>query len=93
MLHAGWDFHTREIPPTSEELATAWRPYVEVCVDAFGVQRCVAESNFPADKVTCGYGILWNAMKRITHGFSATEKAGFYRDSAVRIYRLAVPGK
>ncbi len=90
MLHCGWDFHTRELPPSSEELAAAWRPYVEVCIDAFGVDRCVVESNFPADKVTCGYGVLWNAMKRITQEFSAAEKAALYHDSAARVYRLAV---
>ncbi|MBI4191808.1 MAG: amidohydrolase family protein [Betaproteobacteria bacterium] len=90
MLNCGWDFHLRDAPPSSEELAAAWRPYVEVCIEAFGVSRCMMESNFPVDKQSCGYGVLWNALKRITQGCSAAEKAALYHDTAARIYRLAV---
>ena len=86
----GLDFHLRDVPPSSEELAAAWRPYVEACIEAFGASRCMMESNFPADKQSCGYGVLWNALKRITQGYSATEKAMLYRDTAARIYRVAV---
>ena len=49
MLYSEWDFPQRQVPASSEELAAAWRPYVEVCIEAFGVNRCMAESNFPAD--------------------------------------------
>ena len=90
MPSCGWDFHLRDVPPSSEELAAAWRPYVETCIEAFGVSRCMMESNFPADKRSCGYGVLWNALKRITQGCSAAEKAALYRDTAARVYRLAV---
>ncbi len=90
MLYCGWDFHLRDVPPSSQELAAAWRPYVEACIEAFGPNRCMMESNFPVDKQSCGYGVLWNALKRITHGCSATEKAALYRDTAARVYRLAV---
>ena len=90
MPYAGWDFHLRDVPPSSEELATAWRPYVEACIETFGVSRCMMESNFPADKKSCGYGVLWNAMKRITHGCTAAEKAALYRDTAAAVYRLAL---
>ena len=90
MLYGGWDFHLRAVPPSSEELAAAWRPYVEACIEAFGVNRCMMESNFPVDKQSCGYGVLWNAMKRITHGCSGAEKAALYRDTAARVYRLLI---
>ena len=90
MLYCGWDFHLREVPPSSEELAAAWRPYVEACIEAFGPSRCMMESNFPVDKQTCGYGVLWNALKRITQRCSAPEKAALFRDTAARVYRLAV---
>ncbi len=90
MLYCGWDFHLRDMPPASEELAAAWRPYVETCIELFGVERCMMESNFPVDKQSCGYGVLWNALKRITQGCSAAEKAALYRDTAARVYRLAV---
>ena len=74
----------------TDELAAAWRPYVETCIEAFGPARCMMESNFPVDKQTCGYGVLWNAMKRITQSYSAADKAALYRDTAARVYRLAV---
>jgi predicted TIM-barrel fold metal-dependent hydrolase len=90
MLYCGWDFHLRDMPPSSEELAAAWRPYVETCIELFGPGRCMMESNFPVDKQSCGYGVLWNALKRITQGCSAAEKAALYRDTAARVYRLAV---
>jgi predicted TIM-barrel fold metal-dependent hydrolase len=88
MLYCGWDFHLRDVPPSSEELADAWRPYIEACIDAFGPKRCMMESNFPVDKQSCGYGVLWNALKRITQGASAADKAALYHDTAARVYRL-----
>jgi L-fuconolactonase len=90
MMYCGWDFHLRDMPPSSEDLAAAWRPYVEACIEAFGPDRCMMESNFPVDKQTCGYGVLWNALKRITQNCSAAEKAALYRDTAARVYRLAI---
>ena len=90
MLYCGFDFHLRDTPPDSEELAKAWRPYVETCIELFGVNRCMMESNFPVDKQSCGYGELWNALKRITQKYSAAEKLALYRDTAARVYRLAV---
>ena len=90
MLYVNWDFHLRDQPPSSEELASAWRPYIEECIAAFGFTRCMMESNFPVDKQSCGYGVLWNAMKRITQDCSVSEKAALYRDTAARVYRLEI---
>lgn len=88
MAVCGFEFHKRPSPPNSEQLAQAWRPYVETCIAAFGVDRAVFESNFPVDRVSCSYGVLWNAFKRIAAGSSAEEKAKLFRDNAVRFYRL-----
>jgi len=88
MLYCGWDFHVRNEPPSSAELAEAWRPYIETCIEAFGPERCMFESNFPVDKQSCGYGVLWNAFKRITQNFSPAEKAALYHDTAALAYRL-----
>jgi predicted TIM-barrel fold metal-dependent hydrolase len=79
------------VPPGSEELAAAWRQYVEPCIEAFGVDRCMIESNFPPDKQSCGYTELWNAFKRITAGASAGEKHALYGGTAARIYRITAP--
>jgi predicted TIM-barrel fold metal-dependent hydrolase len=91
MTSFGFDFHERDMPPSSEDLAAAWRQYVEPCIEAFGVNRCMFESNFPPDKQSGGYTELWNAFKRITAGASATEKAALYSGTAARVYRLTQP--
>lgn len=88
----GFGFHERAMPPTSEELAKAWRPYVETTIEAFGVERCMFESNFPVDKVSCSYGVLWNAFKRLAAQSSASEKAALMHKTATRVYRLELEG-
>ena len=91
MVSFGFDFHERDIPPSSDDLAAAWRQYIEPCIEAFGVNRCMFESNFPPDKQSCGYTELWNAFKRITANASASEKTALYSGTAARVYRLTVP--
>lgn len=87
----GTDFHARELPPTSQDLAQVWRPYIETCIEAFGPARCMFESNFPVDKGTCSYSTLWNAFKRLTAEYTAAEKAALYSGTASKVYRLALP--
>src|SRR5262245_35742027 len=84
----GFQFHHRESPPSSEELARAWRPYVETCIEAYGPARCMFESNFPVDKISGPYAVYWNAFKRLASGASAQDKALLFRDTARRFYRL-----
>lgn len=76
------------LPLSSEEIATAWRPYVEVCVEQFGARRCMFESNFPVQKRWCSYAVLWNACKRLAAGASADEKRELFAGTAARVYRL-----
>ena len=84
----GFDVHTHELPPGSEELAAAWRPYIETCIAAFGPERAMFESNFPVDKGSCSYHVLWNAFKRIAAGCSAAEKTALFSATATKFYRL-----
>jgi predicted TIM-barrel fold metal-dependent hydrolase len=84
----GFDVHEGDLPPSSEQLAAAWRPYIETCIVAFGPHRAMFESNFPVDKGSCGYQALWNAFKRIAAGASADEKAALFAGTASRFYRL-----
>jgi predicted TIM-barrel fold metal-dependent hydrolase len=84
----GFDFHERPLPPSSEDLAAAWRPYIETCIELFGTRRCMYESNFPVDKGSCSYPILWNAFKRISAGASVAEKTDLFSGTAARFYRL-----
>jgi predicted TIM-barrel fold metal-dependent hydrolase len=74
----------------SAELAEQWRPYVETSIEAFGVDRCMFESNFPVDGVTARYPVVWNAFKRIVRSASAAEKAALFFGTAAKIYRLDV---
>jgi L-fuconolactonase len=90
MAICGFDFHKRDALPGSEELAAAWKPYLETCIEAFGPKRGMFESNFPVDKVSCSYATLWNAFKRVSKGASAEEKKWLYRDTARTFYRLPV---
>jgi predicted TIM-barrel fold metal-dependent hydrolase len=84
----GFTHHMGELPPSSEELAAAWRPYIETCIAAFGPERAMFESNFPVDKGSCGYAALWSAFKRIAAGHSAAEKAALFGGTASKFYRL-----
>jgi L-fuconolactonase len=86
----GFDFHEGELPPDSERLANAWRPYVETCIAAFSPRRAMFESNFPVDKGSYGYGVYWNACKRLAKGMSASEKADLFSGTASRFYRLGI---
>jgi len=76
-------------PPGSAELAEAMAPYFNWCIEKFGADRCMFESNFPVDKISYSYTILWNAFKIIAKDFSAKDRLALFHDTAVRVYRLA----
>lgn len=82
----GWSYANR--PASSEELASAWKPYIDTCIQAFGPTRAMFESNFPVDGYTCSYRTLWNALKRTASSYSADEKRDLFRATAARVYRL-----
>ncbi len=86
----GFNHHTGELPPSSKELAAAWRPYIETCIAAFGPERAMFESNFPVDKGSCSYHALWNAFKRIAAGYSAAEKAALFAGTATRFLPVGI---
>ena len=85
----GFGWADRERPPSSAEMAEAFAPYVLYCIEQFGPARCMFESNFPVDGQSASYNLIWNAFKRITKGFSASEKRALFHDAAARAYRLA----
>ncbi|MBM3221022.1 MAG: amidohydrolase [Candidatus Rokubacteria bacterium] len=87
----GFGWHEKPRPPSSQELADATRRYYDVTIETFGADRCMFESNFPVDKASCSYTVLWNAFKRIASGCSAAEKAALFHDTAARVYRLQAP--
>ena len=84
----GLGFDKQTEPPSAEMLATSWRRYVETCIEAFGPERAMFESNFPVDKGSCSYQALWNAFKRISAGASPADKHALFNGTASRVYRL-----
>jgi len=90
MPRAGFGFELRETPVGSEELAQTMAPWLTYCIEQFGPDRSMFESNFPVDKVSFSYGVMWNAFKRFSAAYTPTERAAMFHDTAARIYRLDV---
>jgi L-fuconolactonase len=88
MTVSGFGWHKLEAPPGSEQLAKAMAPYFQTCIEYFGAQRCMFESNFPVDRASCSYTVLWNAFKRISQEYSAAERAALLHDSACCFYKI-----
>jgi predicted TIM-barrel fold metal-dependent hydrolase len=86
----GFDWLTRAKPIGSEELAETLGPLMRYCIEKFGPNRCMFESNFPVDKVSYAYGVVWNAFKRLSKDYSASERAALFHDTAARAYRIVV---
>jgi predicted TIM-barrel fold metal-dependent hydrolase len=84
----GFGWHRREPLPDSELLARAMAPYYLFCIEQFSPARCMFESNFPVDRVSCSYTVLWNAFKRIAAPFTAAERRSLFHGTAARFYRL-----
>jgi predicted TIM-barrel fold metal-dependent hydrolase len=84
----GFGWHEKPTPPTSQELCEATKRYYEIVIEYFGADRCMFESNFPVDKVSCSYAGLWNSFKRVATDYSANERAQLFHDTAARVYRL-----
>ena len=76
----------------SAGLCTAWRPWMETCIEIFGTSRCMFESNYPADRESHAYGSGWNAMKRLAVGATASERDDLFWRTAAKFYRLEMPG-
>ncbi len=85
---AGFRSYLADPPFTSEQLAEEWRPYILTCIEAFGADRCMFESNFPVDSAVCSYPLLWNTFKRIVAGASAAEKSALFSGTATNVYRI-----
>jgi L-fuconolactonase len=88
MAVSGYGWHRNPKPPTSQELADATRDYYLHTIEKFGPKRCMFESNFPVDRVSCSYLVLWNAFKRLAADFTAEENAWLFHRTAAEVYRI-----
>ena len=84
----GFGWHVQKRPPTSDEFKAVQEKYYGYMIDCFGPERCMFESNFPVDRLSVSYDVLWNAFKKIAAPYSETEKQSLFKDTASRIYRL-----
>ena len=84
----GFDWPYRTTPIGSEELAEGMAPWMNYAIEQFGPDRCMFESNFPPDKVSFSYNVMYNAFKRLSAGYSPSERADMLHDTAVRVYRI-----
>ena len=88
----GFGFEHGAQPPGSLAFVQRQRRWFDYAIEEFGPTRCMFESNFPVDKCSLSYGVLWNAFKRMAAGYSESEKDALFRATASRCYRLAPPG-
>ena len=88
-LRYGYYWHDRETAIGSEELAQQLSPLMEHCIQQFGPSRCMFESNFPVDKISYSYNVIYNAFKRLSQGYSASERADMFHDTAARVYNIS----
>ena len=84
----GFEWHKNPIPPSSEELINKTRHFYETTLDYFGANRCMFESNFPVDKLSCSYVNLWNSFKKLTKNYSNNERTLLFHDTASKAYKL-----
>ena len=84
----GYDWHERDIPIGSDDLAFDMAPILDFCIEKFTPERGMFESNFPVDKVSFSYNILYNAFKKYSKDFSKSERAAMFHDNAVKFYKI-----
>ena len=84
----GAKFHLNDQPPGSIELSDTWKPWIYETLNMFGVDKCMFESNFPVDKQSISYHVLWNFFKKISENFSEDEKNSMFYDCAKKAYSI-----
>ena len=85
----GFGWHLADRPPTSDEFVAQQRRYYEHTIECFGPDRCMFESNFPVDRMSLSYPVLWNGFKKIVASCSAAERDAMFYATAARVYRIA----
>ena len=88
MPYLGFGLEKLEVPAPSARLAEVWGPYFRFCIDTFGAARCMFESNFPPDRESVDFPIVWNAFKRVASAYSADERHELLFGAAARFYRM-----
>jgi L-fuconolactonase len=64
------------------------RPYVETCLELFGIDRCLFGSNFPVDSVAGTYDDLIGAYRQITASLGLEAQRKLFATNACQRYQL-----
>ncbi len=84
----GFGRHEHESAPKSDELLVKNRDWYLAAIELFGPERCMFESNFPVERQSCSYTAVWNQFKKLSSGFSDSERTALMHDTALKVYRL-----
>ena len=84
----GYEFHKQKLPPTSDQIVNSQRRYYDYLISCFGPERCMFESNFPVDKQSASYNIIWNAFKKMSSGHTNSDKDLMFFNTAESFYKL-----
>jgi predicted TIM-barrel fold metal-dependent hydrolase len=85
----GFGWEKRPKPPTSDELVEKNRRWFEHTIEVFTPNRSMFESNFPPDKESSSYTVVWNHFKKFSKQYTKDERTAMFHDVALRVYRLA----
>ncbi len=64
------------------------RPFIEYCIETFGVERCFFGTNWPVDSLFSSYEAVVSAYAEITAGLGADDRARLHAGNAERLYRI-----
>lgn len=84
----GWGYDAQDLPATSDQIVTDHGDWYHHTIDLFGPDRCMFESNFPVDRASVSYHVIWNAFKKIAAQYSEDEKTAMFSGTARRVYSL-----
>ena len=82
------DWVNQTKPPTSDEVASVWKEKILWCIELFGSHRCMFESNYPVDRQTLPYSVIWNCFQKVTDSFTESEKSDLFSSTACTVYRI-----
>lgn len=86
----GFNYHLRKTPPSLNEVVDAIAPHVEFALKQFGVERCMFASNFPMDKVSLSFEMLYDAYFKIVENYSEADQRKLFYDNALAFYGINI---
>lgn len=73
--------------PLHSMTSDAFKPWIEYCLEVFGVERCMFASNFPVDAMHCTYDELYATYDELTADLDADARETLFAGTAERVYR------